>query len=120
MKKKYSLFVGRWQVKPRLHKGHIALIESELKKGNPVCVAIRDTEKSEKNPYSIEERKKVIKRSLKKWGNMVNVIKIPDIRAVIFGRQVGYEIKEVRLSKELEAISATKIREKQNTNKLWK
>ena len=47
--KKYSLFIGRWQP---LHDGHVALISQVLDEGKNVCVAVRDTEVSEKNPYT--------------------------------------------------------------------
>ncbi|KKQ07620.1 MAG: sulfate adenylyltransferase subunit 1/adenylylsulfate kinase [Candidatus Daviesbacteria bacterium GW2011_GWA1_36_8] len=42
-----SLFVGRWQP---FHRGHKTLIETVLKEGKPVVIAIRDTEMSHKNP----------------------------------------------------------------------
>ncbi len=47
-----SLFIGRYQP---FHEGHKKLMEVELKEGNDVVIAIRDTEISEKNPYTIEE-----------------------------------------------------------------
>ncbi len=118
MKRKYSLFIGRWQcLSP--HIGHIALIETELNKGNSVLIAIRDTERDEKNPYSIRQRKKALKKAFKKWGKRVKVIKIPDIAKVCFGRKVGYDIEEIKLSPELESISATEIRKRTKENKLW-
>ena len=55
--KKYSLFIGRWQP---LHQGHIKLIKTVLDEGKNVCVAIRDTEKSETDPYSVSERMEMI------------------------------------------------------------
>lgn len=117
--KKYSLFIGRWQCIPP-HKGHIALIETALKEGKNVLIAIRDTEYDpEKNPYSVEQRRRALKKAFKKWGNRVKIMKIPDIEAVCFGRKVGYDIREIRLSKDLEKISATKIRQKNKFKELW-
>jgi len=118
MKRKYSLFIGRWQVLPP-HAGHIALIETELNKGNSVLIAIRDTEKDEKNPYSVRQRKKALKKAFKKWGKRVKIIKISDIKKVCFGRKVGYDIEEIRLSPEMENISATEIRKRTKTKELW-
>ena len=105
---RYSLFIGRWQP---IHKGHIALIESVLKKGKNALIAVRDTKMDKDNPYSVKERKKAIKKVFKRFGKRVKVIKIDDIEEVCFGRKVGYEINEIKLSEELEKISATKIRE---------
>jgi len=121
MGKIYSLFIGRWQCKP--HAGHIALIKTAIDRGKNVCVAIRDTTISEKNPYTVKERKKMIKKALKKafgreWKkDKIKIITIPDIDEVLYGRRVGYVVKEVRLSTELESISGTEMRKKQK-NKL--
>ena len=48
-----SLFVGRWQP---FHKGHKRLIETVLKKGKSVIIAIRDTEANQSNPHTVYER----------------------------------------------------------------
>lgn len=102
----YSLFIGRWQP---FHKGHKALIESVLNEGKNVCVAIRDTKTSKDNPYSVKERKRMI-RKIFPDKKRVKIISIPDIDSVCYGRKVGYDIKEIKLSRELEDISGTKIR----------
>ena len=49
---KYSLYIGRWQP---WHAGHRWLIDQQLSKGKNVCIAIRDMEKDEKNPFSSKE-----------------------------------------------------------------
>ena len=118
MKKKYSLFIGRWQCIPP-HKGHMALIETALMEGKNALVAIRDTEKNESNPFSFVQRKRALKKAFKKWGERVKIIKIDDIEEVVYGRKVGYGIREVRLSKDLENISGTKIRKAQKEAGLW-
>jgi len=110
IKMRYSLFIGRWQCIPP-HKGHIALIESVLNEGKNVLIAIRDTEKDEKNPYDIKDRERALMKAFKKWGNKVKIIAIPDIEDVCYGRGVGWGIRKIKLSKELERISGTKIRE---------
>lgn len=106
-KKIYSLFVGRWQP---FHKGHKALIETVLKEGKSVLIAIRNTDISESNPLTVLERKRVIKKALAEWKDKVKIISIPDIEEVCYGRKVGWGIREITLPKELEDISATKIR----------
>lgn len=108
MSKSSSLFVGRWQP---FHAGHRALIETVLKKGKPIVVAIRDTELNPENPYTTSERWNMIQKGLKKYGELVKIIVIPDIDEICYGRNVGYKIREIELSSEKQKISGTKIRE---------
>ena len=49
MKRKYAMFIGRWQT---WHKGHEWLINQQLEKGKDVWVAIRDVPEDESNPKS--------------------------------------------------------------------
>ena len=104
-----SLFIGRWQP---FHSGHKALIDVVLKEGNGVVIAVRDTPISENNPYSVNERMHIIKNIYKNNSN-VEVISIPDIKEVCYGRDVGWGIRRIRLEKQIEDISATKIRNSQ-------
>lgn len=108
--KKASLFVGRWQP---FHKGHKELIESVLKRGKPVVIAIRDTPKTSKNPYTISERRSMIKKFLKKYEDLVQIVVILDIAEFCYGRDVGYDIRKIDLDKNLEKISGTSIRGQQ-------
>ena len=105
MDKQYSLFIGRYQP---LHEGHIKLIKSVLNEGKDVLVALRDTGINKDNPYSIEERMEMFKNA---FGDTVKVIAIPDISEICYGRKVGWGIREIKLDKETEAISATAIRD---------
>ena len=102
-----SLFIGRWQP---FHEGHKKLIETVLEKGSPVLIAIRDTLISDKNPHTVEERRRMIESALAEYGKLVNIIAIPDIVEVCYGRDVGYGIREINLDSETESISGTKIR----------
>jgi cytidyltransferase-like protein len=113
-----SLFVGRWQP---FHKGHQTLIETVLKKGKPVVVAIRDTELSHKNPYTVRERWEAIQTALNKYGPLVKIIAIPDIDEICYGRDVGYAIRKIELSDKMQAVSGTKTRAKHPPTKkiLW-
>ena len=103
-----SLFIGRWQVK-ELHEGHKKLIGTVLAEGKSVVIAVRDTKISEKNPYTVAERMTMIRKAYFDNPN-VQVIAIPDIAEVIYGRDVGWSIREIRLDSDTEAISATKVR----------
>ena len=104
MKKKYSLFIGRFQP---LHEGHKKLIKKVLDEGKLVMVALRDTEINKENPFTVNERRKMFNDE---FGDKVKVITIPDIAEVCYGRGVGYGIRELHLDVEIENISATTIR----------
>jgi hypothetical protein len=43
---------------------------------------------------------------------IIKIVLIPDITEVIYGRNVGWGIREIRLPKDIEEISGTKIRKK--------
>ena len=106
--KKWWMFPGRWQP---LHKGHMAIINQALKEGKNVWIALRDTEISEKNPYTINQRLEMIKRAYKDfYGERIIASVIPDIEGIRYGRGVGYKVEQVEVPKEIEQISATKIR----------
>lgn len=100
------LFIGRYQP---FHDGHRALIDIVLKEGGRVVVGVMDTPVSEKNPYNLAER---IKRIQKIYDNnpSVEIISLPHIKEICYGRDVGYGIRRIRLPKQTEEISATKIR----------
>lgn len=107
--KVYSLIIGRFQP---LHQGHIKLIRTVLDEGKDVLIAIRNTKKNENNPYSVEARKEMFYREFMKEIReyRMEVIVIPDIKEVVHGRAVGWGIRQIRLDRKTEAISATEIR----------
>lgn len=113
---KYSLFIGRWQP---LHDGHLWLINQRLKEGKNVCLAIRDVEPNENQPWTAKEIEKMVHegelKELIKDGKVTTTI-IPDIESVNYGRGVGYEVIEHIPPKEISKISATKIREQMRKN----
>ncbi len=106
--KRASLFIGRWAP---FHEGHQALIESVLVTGKPVVIAIRDTEPSTDNPYSTSERWTRIQDALQNWGSLVRVVVIPDIDEVCYGRDVGYGVRRIELTDDLQEISGTRKRQ---------
>lgn len=85
------------------------LIDTVLKEGKRVLIAVQDTPLAEKDPYSVEERIEGIKDVYRDNPN-VEIISIPDIEEICYGRDVGWGIRRIRLEKQLEDISATKIR----------
>ena len=110
--KRYALFVGRWQP---FHLGHKYIIDQALKQGKDVAVAVRDTELSEKNPYTVEQRIQMIKQV---YGDKVLVIPICDIESINIGRNVGYDVIHYEVPRQIEDISATKIRSAKTTSSM--
>lgn len=106
----WSLFIGRWQP---LHTGHKELFRQVISEGGKVCVAIRDGEVNEKNPFSPFQVMTNIFNEMQAEveAGKLKVIIIPDICSVEFGRGVGYDIIEHIPPPEVAEISATKIRE---------
>jgi nicotinamide mononucleotide adenylyltransferase len=106
----FALFIGRWQP---LHDGHKELFNQALNEGKNVCIAIRDGEVNENNPFAPLEVKANIYEFYKKEieEGKIKVILIPDICSVEFGRGVGYDVIEHIPPQEIHDISATKIRE---------
>jgi len=112
---KYSMFIGRWQP---WHKGHRWLIDQRLNDNKNVLICIRDMETDKNNPYTAEEVKINVEKSLNDLvlSKRVKVIIIPDIESVNYGRGVGYDIIEHIPPSNIEKISATKIRNKLSQN----
>lgn len=100
-----ALFIGRWQP---FHRGHRWLIDQKLRQGIPVLIAVRDVPLDEKNPYSAEQTMEMIRRVYA--GQPVEVIAIPDIESVNYGRGVGYEVNCFTPPDDVGAISGTAIR----------
>lgn len=106
----WSLFIGRWQP---LHLGHKELFRQVINEGGKVCVAIRDVEVNDKNPFTPHQIMLNIAEEMKTEIEVgkLKIIVIPDICSVEFGRGVGYDIIEHIPPQEIHDISATKIRE---------
>lgn len=103
--KQYAIFVGRFQP---LHNGHIALFKQKLDAGIPLLIMVRDLQPDERNPFTTQQTVKMLKKVFK--GQDVQVMIIPDIESVNWGRGVGYELNEWSPNKELASVSATQIR----------
>jgi adenylylsulfate kinase len=101
---KYNLFIGRWSP---FHNGHKTIIDSFLKNGRAVCVAIRDTDEM----YPVLIRHEMIRAVYEEEykSGLLKIIVIPDIEQVCIGRKVGYSLVEV--PEKIQLISGTEIRE---------
>jgi FAD synthase len=111
----WSLFIGRWQP---LHEGHKQLFRQVIDEGGKVCVAIREVEIDDKNPFTSHDIMLNVAKEMETeiQAGKLKVITIPDICSVEFGRGVGYDIVEHIPPQEIAEISATKIREDLRAN----
>ena len=105
--KKYAIFVGRFQP---YHQGHISLIMQKINEGIPALIMVRDIVPDAKNPFTTEQTVEMIEKYHAAKGHDVQVIIIPDMESVNFGRGVGYEINEFTPPENIGWISATGIR----------
>ena len=110
---KRAMFIGRWQP---FHNGHKWLINQKLSEGKPILIAVRDIPPDEKNPFTTEQTVEMIQEVYREQD--VEVVCIPDIESVNYGRGVGYEINEHVPPQNIGFISATNIRNniKENNN----
>lgn len=106
------LFVGRWQP---LHDGHRTIIDSAADNGKDVVIGIRDTELSEKNPLTANERQELIEEVYGDHPNVETMI-IPDVDTVAIGRDVGYTV--VSVPEEVAQISGTETRKEYEKEEL--
>ena len=99
------MFIGRWQP---FHNGHKWLINQKLSEGKPILIAVRDIPPDEKNPFTTEQTVEMVREV---YSNQdVEVISIPDVESVNWGRGVGYELNEHVPPQNIGFISATGIR----------
>ena len=97
------LFIGRFQP---FHPGHAAVIEKLQDQKRDVVVAVRDTPLNEDNPFTVDERLTLIRSKFPE----IEIIVIPDIEEVAYGRKPGWKFNEVRLDKMMEKISGSSLR----------
>ena len=102
-----ALMLGRWQP---WHKGHQELFKKSLEKTGQVIIMVRSMPISENNPYDFELVKEKIKYALREYKGKFEIIQVPNITNICYGRDVGYKVEEIVLPDKIQAISATKIR----------
>ena len=102
--------LGRWQP---WHAGHQKLFEETLKKTGQVNIMVRDVKGVDDNPFDFETVKKNIEDKLNpEFEGRFQIMMVPNITNICYGRGVGYKIEEIVLPEEIQKISATKIRAK--------
>jgi len=109
-RRKTAVYIGRFQP---FHFGHKMLFLKALRASKQVCILVMDSYGvNKKNPYKFNFVKNKINQALKEYKDKFIIIKIPVVSSLIYGRKVGYKIKKINLNKNIEEISATKIRKK--------
>ncbi len=101
-----TLMLGRYQP---WHEGHHALYIEAANRTGQVLLGVRNTHgTSDKDPLTFKQVKEYIAQD----PVMVNalVLKLPNITNIVYGRDVGYKIEQIKLGDEIEAISATEKR----------
>jgi len=112
-KNKTTQMLGRFQP---WHRGHTELLKRGLAKTGQVVILLREQDGTDKNPYTFEEREAIIKEALaEELGpqdfNRIDIVRVPNITHITYGRDVGYTIEQEHLDEEIESISASDIRD---------
>jgi hypothetical protein len=101
-----TLMLGRYQP---WHEGHHALYEEAGKRTDQVLLGVRNTyNTSPKDPLKFDQVKSYIAQD--EYMQKAMILKLPNITNIVYGRDVGYKIEQVKLGDEIEAISATQKR----------
>ena len=116
-KKPTVQMLGRWQP---WHQGHQELFKKCLNKTGQVIIQVRDVQGSsggdgqDDNPFNWDTVCKNIEEGLSKdnfkRGIEYEIMLVPNIINISYGRGVGYSFEEIVLEEKIEKISATKIR----------
>lgn len=106
---KTAIFIGRFQP---FHEGHRKCVEKVLQENDRCILMLRDTEKTEKNPFELAERKAAIRAHFPDESRLIlQTLEDPGAHlSVYIGRDVGYDL--IQLDAQTESISATDIRKK--------
>jgi hypothetical protein len=129
-KKPTVQMLGRWQP---WHEGHTQLFERAIEITGQVCIMVRDvggiigedagagrTIKQDDNPFDFDKVSEDIAGKLFTRGYIIGeefeVMLVPNIVDISYGRGVGYTFTEHDLGERVHNISATKIRKEMREN----
>ena len=105
------MFIGRFQP---FHKGHEWCVREMLSNGKKVCIAVMDIheDEPEDNPYTYKEVWNKILRVFIEEINVgdVEIMKIPPIESINYGRDTGYKIIEHKPPEEIRKIKGRELR----------
>ena len=118
-KKPTVQMLGRWQP---WHEGHQELFKRCISKTGQVIIQVRDVSDSSEsetlndNPFNLEQVSQKIEKSLKKDGFHkgidYEIMLVPNIVNITYGRAVGYVFEEEEFDESISQISATKVRKR--------
>jgi len=118
-KKPTVQMLGRWQP---WHDGHQALFKRCVAKTGQVIIQVRDVQGvsgglgQDDNPFDwktiCENIEEGLVRDGFKRGVEYEIMQVPNIVNITYGRRVGYSFEEEIFDKSITEISATKIRQK--------
>ena len=118
-KKPTVQLLGRWQP---WHDGHQELFKRALKKTGQVVIQVRDVQGvsagmgHDDNPFDWDLVCENISAGLStdgfKRGVEYEIMLVPNVVNITYGRGVGYTIEEETFEESIEEISATQIRQK--------
>ena len=118
-KKPTVQMLGRWQP---WHEGHQALFKRCVNKTGQVIIQVRDVQGAsggdgqDDNPFNWDEVCLNIEKGLGqdgyKRGKEYEIMLVPNVTNITYGRGVGYVFEEESFDEEISSISATKIRSK--------
>tara|TARA_B100001939_G_C16683094_1_gene505287 strand:+ start:194 stop:577 length:384 start_codon:yes stop_codon:yes gene_type:complete len=110
-KKPTVQMLGRWQP---WHGGHQELFKRAYAITGQVLIMVRDVKGIGDNPFDFDEISKRIISELKKdhftYRKEYDIMHVPNIINISYGRDVGYTFTEHDLGKDIHQISATNIR----------
>jgi len=107
-----AFLLGRYQP---WHDGHKALFEEALERVGQVVIAVRSTydpTPGSKDPFEFDEVAARIKTALRGYEGRFEVMPVPNVTNIFYGRDVGYSIERIDLDEATKAISATAVRKK--------
>lgn len=105
VRKPTALLVGRWHP---FHAGHKALAEEALRRHGQIVFGCRDTN----DEWPFYKVRDLINAAMREHDGRYEVVPLPNVTAVCYGRDVGYAIEEINLSDAIKNISGTDIRRK--------
>ena len=122
-KKPTVQMLGRWQP---WHEGHTQLFEKAFEKTEQVLIMVRDVQGvdagmgNDDTPFDFDKISNDIAAKLFERGYIIGedfeVILVPNIVDISYGRGVGYTFTEHDLGERVHNISATKIRKEMREN----
>ena len=122
-KKPTVQMLGRWQP---WHEGHTQLFEKAFEKTEQVLIMVRDVQGvdagmgNDDNPFDFDKISNDISAKLFERGYIIGedfeVMLVPNIVDISYGRGVGYTFTEHDLGEQIHSISATKIRKAMREN----